>query len=254
MTGSLADRLQLRDRELISVVGAGGKTTTVKTLGHELATRGARVVVTTTTKMGRDQVGSDAICSSDPAEVALAVESRSPLFVACSLTDAKVTGPSPEQVDALFGHPGIDHVIVEADGARKMLIKAPAEHEPQIPSLATTVLVVASAKAIGRPISDVAHRPARAAHLAGASPGDLLTEEHVSRILCSKEGGLRGIPSGARKIALLTGATWVSDTLAAVVKETGVFDDVVTLALDERETPAAPSDPVSLLRRPLKGE
>lgn len=243
MSPSLANRLDLGDRELIAVVGAGGKTTTVKALGQDLAARGSRVVVTTTTKMARNQVGRDAICSSNPDEVARAVESRSPLFVACSLTDAKVSGPTPDQVDTLFEHPGVDHVIVEADGARKMLIKAPAVHEPQIPSLATTVIVVASCLAIGRPIREVAHRPTIVASLAGATPEDRLTVGHASRVLSSEDGGLRGIPPNARRIAALTSPNADSASLVRAVVETGAFDGVVTLHLDGRRVSGAPSDP-----------
>ena len=47
----LSDLLDLPLRPLISIVGAGGKTTTMYTLASELAQRGKRVITTTTTNI-----------------------------------------------------------------------------------------------------------------------------------------------------------------------------------------------------------
>src|SRR5437868_15433333 len=47
----LSDLLDLPPRPLISIVGAGGKTTTMYTLASELAQRGKRVITTTTTNI-----------------------------------------------------------------------------------------------------------------------------------------------------------------------------------------------------------
>ena len=56
MSGSLRDRFGLGSRELVAFVGAGGKTTTLQLLSNELAADGARVVLTTTTKMSESQI------------------------------------------------------------------------------------------------------------------------------------------------------------------------------------------------------
>src|SRR5438270_13934121 len=47
----LSDLLDLPLRPLISIVGAGGKTTTMYTLANELAQRGKCVITTTTTNI-----------------------------------------------------------------------------------------------------------------------------------------------------------------------------------------------------------
>ncbi len=78
-----------------------------------------------------------------------------PLFVAVDRGQGKLGGPPPEAIDRLFAETSAAYVIVEADGAHRMAIKAPADHEPVIPSASTTVVVVASMAAIGGPISAV---------------------------------------------------------------------------------------------------
>ncbi|MEL6149070.1 MAG: hypothetical protein AAFR56_05560, partial [Chloroflexota bacterium] len=42
--------------DVVAFVGAGGKTSAMIALGHELADMGWRVLATTTTKIGRDQL------------------------------------------------------------------------------------------------------------------------------------------------------------------------------------------------------
>ena len=47
----LCDLIDLPTYPLITIVGAGGKTTTMYTLASELAQRGKRVITTTTTQI-----------------------------------------------------------------------------------------------------------------------------------------------------------------------------------------------------------
>ncbi|MEA2024760.1 MAG: selenium cofactor biosynthesis protein YqeC, partial [Actinomycetota bacterium] len=188
---SLADRIGIGKRELISIVGAGGKSTILFTLGRDLATPSGRVILTTTTKMAEDQITEPTCWSDDPANVEEALEPGRPLFVAIGRVPGKITGPTPENVDRLFLETTADHILVEADGARSMSIKAPAHHEPAIPGASTTVIVVAAIDAIGSPISEVAHRPELVAKIAGTGPGDPLTIEGAARVLLHPNGGMK---------------------------------------------------------------
>ena len=53
----LCDLINLPAHALITIVGAGGKTTTMYTLASELAQRGKRVITTTTTQIFYPQPG-----------------------------------------------------------------------------------------------------------------------------------------------------------------------------------------------------
>ena len=67
----------------------------------------------------------------------------------------------------------------------------------------TTVLALVSAKIFGQPLTEaVAHRPERVAAVIGARPGDLVTPEHVARLLTSERGALQGVGS-ATVIAII---------------------------------------------------
>ena len=95
-------------------------------------------------------------------------------------------------------------LLVEADGARGLLLKAPADYEPVIPRCASAVCVVAGLDALGRPLDEqVAHRIERITALTGAQAGAAITPQMMVALLSHPEGGLKGIPAGAHTIAVL---------------------------------------------------
>lgn len=222
MTAPLREQLSIGGHELISVVGAGGKSTVLFSLGSELAEVGGRVVLTTTTKMARDQVTEPACWSIDPVDVEKYLEKGSPVFVALREIAGKITGPTPESADRLFLETTADFVLVEADGARSMPVKAPADHEPVIPGRSTLVIVVAAIDAVGRPIAEVSHRPERVAALAGVGEVDVLTVPDLASVLLHPDGGLKGIPESARVAVTITRVT--PDTMQSAA-------DLVTLLI-----------------------
>jgi molybdenum cofactor cytidylyltransferase len=233
MTASLVDRLGIGHTELISIVGAGGKTTLLHALGRELANDGYRVVLTATTRLAADQVTEPVCWSVVPGDVAAAHVPGTPLFVMSSQSPDKAVGPDPDSVDRLFECSAADHVVVEADGARTMSIKAPADHEPVIPSRSTVVIVVVGADALGRALPDVAHRPEQIARLTGATLDSIVTPDLAAAVLLHPEGGLKNIPHSARIVMAITKVSADTDEpaaeLATRLATDPMIDRVITL-------------------------
>jgi len=200
----LSQSIGIEARELVAIVGAGGKTTILHTLGAELAAAGYRVILTTTTKMAPEQVTEPTIWSDTPAEVEHSLTAGTPLFVLAGKTHNRVTGPTPASIDRLFSSTTADHIIAEADGARTLSIKAPADHEPAVPSTSTIAIVVMGADALGRRFESVAHRLDRITALTGAHGDALVTPDAAADVLLHPEGGLKGIPDTARVVMAIT--------------------------------------------------
>lgn len=76
-----------------------------------------------------------------------------------------------------------DYLLVEADGAKMLPLKAHAEHEPMIPECAKRTVCVVGIDGVGSPISQACHRAERFAQLADASTADAVTPEMVARVL-----------------------------------------------------------------------
>ena len=172
----------------MAVIGAGGKTTLVRALAEELAgvmvaarlAQPARVVVATSTKMFVPDwcpVLLDA--SLDEGRAALAANS-----VVCVGAVHEPTGKLAAPALAFSDLAALaDYVLVEADGAKMLPLKAHAGHEPVIPSCARRVVCVVGIDGVGKPVSQVCHRAETFARLAGVSPDALVTPEAVAAVL-----------------------------------------------------------------------
>ena len=206
----LCDALQLRRGDIVSLVGAGGKTTAMYRLAQELSNDGWRVVTTTTTMIrspAREQ-SKKLTVEADP-DVALqrveaALRAGGPITLVAERLEArgKLRGIDPGLLPALGKL--ADVVIVEADGARGRSLKAPAAHEPVVPPATTTLVPVVGIDAVGHALDDtIAHRAELVASLTDHTLGEAITTSLVARLLVHPQGAMKGAPLAARVMPLL---------------------------------------------------
>ena len=211
----LCDLIDLPAHPLITIVGAGGKTTTMYSLASELAYRGKRVITTTTTQIFYPEPGETdtvIVAFETPALLKMIDEAwqkyRRLTVAGAVLRTEKLAGLQPEQPYELLVKSCTDVVIVEADGARHRMIKAPSAHEPVIPLQTNVALLMMSAEAINQPLSDtIAHRPELVATVTGINVGDVLSPAVIARLTTSEQGGLKHIPETATAYLLITHAS-----------------------------------------------
>ncbi len=201
----LLDALAAR-QGLVCLVGAGGKKTTLYRLA---AAHPGQVGVTATVHISHFPLRLDAARVIDTGEElsarvqAAAAGSRVVAFACPSLKKGRLAGVNPEDLSRLHGAAGFQVIYVKADGARGRWIKAPDAHEPPIPVAATTVIPVVSARALGQPLNErIGHHPERIAAVTGAREGQLLTPEHLARLLSHPQGALKNT-GAARVVPLL---------------------------------------------------
>lgn len=202
---SLAAQLGLGGRESVAIVGAGGKSTLLLGLGRQLSRAGYPVVMTTTTKMGADQLPTWAVACRTVSEVQAAVRSGDPVFLLADIDTSKIVGVRGELVDEVSAQADVAYVLAEADGAAGLFLKAPAEHEPVIPAGTTIVVVVVGLRAVGRRVADVAHRPERVAALLGCGVDHVLGPADLAAVVVHPRGGMWHVPDKARVVVALTG-------------------------------------------------
>ncbi len=232
----LHEALRLDDKQLVAVVGAGGKTTLMERLAADLTAQGRSVICTTTTKVW-EPAGLVVVTDDRQLASALAglVAAGRVVTVAAGRgfaqdsgdgrLRAKLTGVLPHVPQMMLDLGGVSHVLVEADGARGRSLKAPAEHEPVIPPSATVVVAVAAMDALGQPLSErTVHRADRVAEILNAPLGSPLSADHVAGLLAHPQGGRKGVPPAARFVvflnkvhneATLRGARAIASRLAA---------------------------------------
>ena len=174
----LAEVLDVREG-VTAVIGGGGKTTLLRTLGEELARSGARVILTTTTKF-LPFPGIETV----PGGERDIMEALGRVPLVCAAAPWGESGKLAESPVPMARLAALaDYVLVEADGSAGLPLKAHAPHEPVIPAESGRVILVLGASGFGRPIREVAHRPERYAQLAGCDPETIVTPGIAAQVI-----------------------------------------------------------------------
>ncbi|HWQ29998.1 MAG TPA: selenium cofactor biosynthesis protein YqeC [Negativicutes bacterium] len=204
-------KIHKEKRELICLVGGGGKTSVMFRLAGELAAKGMRVLVTTTTaiyypdKHQYDRILFTGKGMSDVSDI----EGKTGITALGRSVSAegKLLGVDPGFLDSLFEKRLFDCIIVEGDGSKGRPIKAPAAHEPVIPIHSTKVLGIIGMDSMGKPVSEAfVHRPELFCSITGCVEGDTIDAELVSRLVMHEEGLFKGAPDKAEKYLVLNKA------------------------------------------------
>ena len=193
---------------IVAAVGGGGKTSLVFTLANEAAARGLAAAVTTTARFTRPRgIPLPPCLSTTPEDLATAFArelrpGQARTFISAEVEAGRYAGFTPEMIASL--PPGDFFLAIEADGSAHRPFKAPAPHEPAIPSTTTDVAVCVGLSVLAHPLSDVwVHRPGLVSDLARVATGAPVTAEVIVDTLLHAEGGRKGVPAGARLHALL---------------------------------------------------
>lgn len=257
----LVDALRLTRNTRLALVGSGGKTTTLFQAAHQLE---PPVLVTATTHLGHnqfDQADRSLIVHSiaDVETLRGQVASGVSLLTGPVGVDERSAGLSEESLEAV--HRLADEaklpVLIEADGSRQKPVKAPAAHEPVIPAWANMVGVVVGLSGLGKPLTaEWAHRPEIISELTGLQPGELMTTQILASLLAHPRGGLKSIPPGARRAAILNQAD--TPELRAEAAEiasrlVGIYDTVLIAALGLAGKAGTPEKGVFEAHEPAAG-
>jgi probable selenium-dependent hydroxylase accessory protein YqeC len=182
----LVDALSVAAGDVVSLVGAGGKTTVLYALSVELRRRGLSVVATTTTHLQMPPTGATTpplVVVEEEDNWLATVKARiakygSATVIASRVRDDKLQGIDPVLIDPLRSL--VDCVVIEADGARGRSLKAPAEHEPVVAEETTLSVVMVGLDALGKTLDERhVHRVEIVKRLAQAPPASEVTEDVV---------------------------------------------------------------------------
>jgi len=207
----LAESLGLGAREVISLVGAGGKTTLMFRLAKELFLSGKKVVTTTTTKILEPIPEETSSLFIDPDEekikdfVRRHIDQYHHITVAQErLGSGKLKGVSPNLVNELWSSHRIDIIIIEADGAAGRPVKAPREGEPVIPTRTTLVVAILGVDGMERELNEEnVFQPERVSKMTRIPVGERLTDEAMAILMTHPEGIFKGASSSSRVVAFL---------------------------------------------------
>ena len=180
----------------IAVIGGGGKTGLIRALAEESQAAGRPVLVTVTTRLGRDDFPA-----LDPIEAAGPFEALVALGRAEQGERVLLTGPFRPDNLTLHKFSGVPlawfplmrqfvptglTLLVEADGSARLPLKAHRAGEPVLPPLDNFVIGVIGLSALLIPWRKALHRPEAFSALAPLPPEDQpLAPEAVAAFIAS---------------------------------------------------------------------
>jgi probable selenium-dependent hydroxylase accessory protein YqeC len=193
-------------------------------LAEELRRNGKRVIASTTTKVWHREalqyekvllVQKDADWRN---KARVGFSQQGTAFVGRNILDSgKVEGISASLADEIFHDSNVQYLIVEADGSAGHPLKAPAEHEPVIPSSVTMVVAMMGLEAVSARLDEaIAFRVEQVKRITELKNGGLLTPKAVAKLFLNPVGVFKGAPEGARRVVLLNKADLIRDERDAV--------------------------------------
>jgi molybdenum cofactor cytidylyltransferase len=207
---NLAEALDLRAGEMVSLIGAGGKTTTLFRLAKDLRDSGGKILVTTTTRIfkpAKPHVDRLFLVEDVDAFLSATAKIQAPVIVGAGHNvddEGKLVGLPLAWLDQLAQSRQFDSILVEADSAKSRLFKVPSETEPLVPKDCHLTVWIMAIKAMGKPMnSDWIDGAERAISTLGVPAEAPLTKERIVQLVQHPLGCLKGIPPASRKIALL---------------------------------------------------
>ena len=159
--------------QVVTFIGAGGKTTCLQSITREIDSAGHRVIATTTTKVFPEEQMKG---WKNPKPPPYEQEGACFWYVDVLEESGKWLGPPLKAVDAAIleeitrGASGSSKRfwVIEGDGARGLKLKCWGPHEPQIPGRSDCVVLVLDGGLWGKILqAEQVHRPADCLDLLG---------------------------------------------------------------------------------------
>lgn len=172
-------QIDLSKKQVIAVVGAGGKTTTIHHLAKELVTMGKRVIITTTTHMFLPTAYG--VLTENKKKVLSMLDTNGLAVVGIPCEGGKI-GP----VSAVFFEwlrTISDYVLVEADGSKRLPIKTPEIYEPVLPVSTDLMIVVAGLSCLNHSLNECCHRWQLAMNVLNCQETSQVTPSNIAQLL-----------------------------------------------------------------------
>ncbi len=179
----------IEDKDIISITGAGGKTSLMFNLALEAKNNNKKVLIATTTKIFKPK-----------NTIYDYIDLTGNLFdeIKIKNTGIYLNGKYDNKTDKLLATDisllnmkknKFDIVIIEADGAKRKPLKGWNEFEPVIPEFTTKTIGVIDIQTIGKTADEtVIHRLNIFSELTGIKIGQRIKIEHLKKIIFHKNG------------------------------------------------------------------
>lgn len=149
--------IDLNKDKVITVVGAGGKTSTIFELGNELSNLNKKTIITTTThmKLDKDFLLIDEDFNIENLKKIL--QKNNLIKIGKKESDYKVKRLDEDTLKRCIDIS--DFLLIEGDGSKRLPLKAPKDNEPVIIQETDLVIGLIGFDSLDKKIEEICHRP-----------------------------------------------------------------------------------------------
>ena len=199
---------------VISIVGAGGKTSTMYDLAEELAAKGARILITTSTHIAKpEQYRTEVIpklADLDAASYAGALRNPGGFILAAGKQAEnpdhawKLAMPEDLGEERVMKRllSQFDVILIEADGAKRLPLKVPSDTEPVLIPQTGLIIACVGLTACGKQFGDSCFRFASHGSWLHKEAQDAIAAEDMTLLLMDERGSRKGVDGRYYRILL----------------------------------------------------
>ncbi|MBU5676190.1 putative selenium-dependent hydroxylase accessory protein YqeC [Alkaliphilus sp. MSJ-5] len=220
----LIEALGLKEPILITLIGGGGKTTTLFRLGEELSHSDESVMLTTTTAMFMPSSSTYDLSiitkSADEAKKRIKenLNIKRILLGKEITTENKLKGFTPEEMDEIYKENKGRWFLVEGDGSNGRSLKVPDIHEPQVPSTSGITIILIGTDILGKEINkENVHRHHLISELIQKC-GSNVDKKLIIDLAVHPLGITKGIPNDSKKVILFNKVRSNTDSFLCLCK------------------------------------
>lgn len=181
---NLFDLIDLKNGDIVSVVGSGGKTTFMYKLSKELSNK--KVVITTSTKMfiPKEDEKFNIIFLNESKKINL---EKGINFLIGEIVSENKCHTDVELIDENIH--GFDYLLIESDGSKRKPLKGWNETEPVISKRTNKTVGIIPIDIIGKIAKeDIIHRIEKFSKISLISEGEEITPEAIANVISNKNG------------------------------------------------------------------
>lgn len=191
----------IKDREVISIVGAGGKTSLMYAIGKELGYE--KVLLSTTTKVLPPKDGDVdfyGIGQGFYLDIINTMEKGSFLFSKSLTKEGKLD--SVCEKDIVRFKEDFNYIILESDGSKRKPLKGWKDNEPVVSKETTITIGVLDITVINKVINeDLVHRLTEFLKISHSKEEEILNLKHIVNMIFNEKGLFKD--SKGRKILFI---------------------------------------------------
>lgn len=181
---NLFDLIDLKNGDIVSVVGSGGKTTFMYKLSKELSNK--KVIITTSTKMfiPKEDEKFNIIFLNESKNINL---EKGINFLIGEIVSENKFHTNVELINENVY--GFDYLLIESDGSKRKPLKGWNETEPVISKRTNKTVGIIPIDIIGKIAKeDIIHRIEKFSKISLISEGEEITPEAIANVISSKNG------------------------------------------------------------------